>query len=99
MAELVEDGERVVPRPACPRAVSGSEVGVGERAQAGGLLGAVAQTATDVDGLPVAVDGLPVVAEVVLDVREAVPGGRLARRSLSFCWRCSARPQWTRAFE
>ncbi len=74
---MVEDGQGLLPGVAGRRMVADRLVGVAEVGEDGCFDVPVAEVPGQVEGVLVAGDGLDVVAQVVVGVAEAVPGGAL----------------------
>ncbi len=77
MVELAEDAQGTGPGPAGGRGVTRAELGVAEVIERVGLVEAVREFGVEAGGPLVARDGSLVLAELVMDVAEAVPGGGL----------------------
>ena len=75
-AEFVEDLVRLPPGVPGRRSVTGRVVDVAKVGQRVRLLVAVADTLVRVDGLPIALQGTQVIAELVVEVAEAVQAAR-----------------------
>ena len=77
MVDLVEDEQGVCPGPPSDLGVTRAELDVAEVIERVRFVEAVRQCPVEVDGALVAGDGSLVLAELVLDVAEAVPGSGL----------------------
>src|SRR2546421_4903531 len=75
VVHFVEDGQGLLPGVAGGLRVAGGVVGVAEVGEGVGLVVAVAGVPDQSEGVLVAGDGLGVLAEVVVGVAQAVPGG------------------------
>lgn len=73
MVDLVEDAQRVRPRPAGRRDVARAALGMPEVLQPARLVEPVAYFPAELDRAFVAGDRPPMVAEMVMDVAQAVP--------------------------
>jgi hypothetical protein len=77
MVDLVEDEQGMCPGPFGGLGVTGAELNVAEVIERVRLVEAVRQFLVEVNRSLVARDGSFVLAELVMDVAEAVPGGGL----------------------
>ena len=73
MAEVVEDGQGLLPAVAGGFGLAGGVVGVADPGQSPGLVVAGVYVTADAEGLLIAVDGLAVIPGSVVGVAEAVP--------------------------
>ena len=78
VAQVVEDGQGLLPGLAGGVVLPGGVLGVAEVGESAGLADPVAEFGQQFNGVTVAADRLCVLAEVMVSVTEAVPGGRLA---------------------
>jgi hypothetical protein len=77
VAEVIKDGQGVLPGVTGGVVVTSGELGIAQAGEGGGLVEPGTAMAVQLQGVLVAEDGLGVLAEVVMDVAETVPGDGL----------------------